>query len=117
MGCSKSPHDVASAFLEVPTDDGRVGFMLLLSPEEWKGMRRYDATMTNARLVGLVHAQVSALIEQGIAERHLPCPHQWLMSSITPTSLGGMLFSGFCATRAEIRAVHADLFGMGMGKS
>jgi hypothetical protein len=78
--------------------------MVLVSPEAWHAMTRHDADMTSAVLDDRVHAEVSVLVEKGIAKRHLPCPRTWLLSSIQPTPDGGVLFSGFCVTPAEVRA-------------
>jgi hypothetical protein len=57
---------------------GRLGFELYLPESAWKAMTAQRVGITSALLDDKVHATVNAMIERGIRDRHLPCPHQWL---------------------------------------
>ena len=87
---------------------GRLGFQLYLPEPAWKAMTAHRVGITSALLDDKVHAAVNAMIERGIRDRHLPCPHQWLLSEIGPADTGGILLVGICATPEEMRAVEDD---------
>jgi hypothetical protein len=87
---------------------GCLGFQLYLPESAWKAMTKQRAGITSALLDDKVHGTVNAMIESGISDRHLPCPHQWLLSEIGPADLGGVLLVGICATPEEMRAVEED---------
>jgi hypothetical protein len=106
QGCGERSVTQAG-FREAPTDDGRRGFVLVLTPEAWQRITKHGAGMTSAGLDDQVHAAVSELVEAGIARTHLPCSHHWLMSDFTPTDRGGMLFTGFCASAEELRTYYS----------
>ena len=88
--------------------DGRLGFKLWIPEATWKHVTAPSSGLTSVLLDEQVHAYVHAMIELGISRRHLPCPHQWLMSEIGRANAGGVMFVGPCATPEDIRAVEAD---------
>jgi hypothetical protein len=98
--------DRPAAFHETMVD-GRLGFELYLPEPTWKAMTAHSLGLTSALLDDRVHASINAMIERGIAARHLPCPRQWLLNEIGPADAGGVLFIGLCATPEEIRAVES----------
>ena len=100
------PH-VAAEFHEALVD-GRLGFKLLVPEVTWKAMTAHSSGIPSALLDDKVHAEVNAIIERGITDRHLPCPHQCLLSEIGPADRGAVLFVGICATSEEIRAFEDD---------
>jgi hypothetical protein len=99
--------NVPAAFHETMLS-GRLGFQLYLPEPSWKAMTAHGLGLTSAVLDDRVHAAINAMIERGIQARHLPCPHQWLLSEIGPADTGGVLFVGICATPEEVRAVEKD---------
>lgn len=103
-GCSEHPRPQAS-FSLAPTDNGAAGFHLLLGPEAWRTVTEHRGQgWTDELLNGSVHQQINALIEQGLRAKHIECGRHWLMSEIQPLNDGGILFSGYCASEAELRA-------------
>jgi hypothetical protein len=99
--------DVPAAFHETMLSV-RLGFQLLLAGTQLEGDDGARFGLTAAVLDDKVHATVNAMIERGIQARHLPCPHQWLLSEIGPADTGGVLFVGICVTPQETRAVEKD---------
>jgi hypothetical protein len=71
-------------------------------------MTAHSLGLTSSLLDDKVHTTVNAMIERGIQARHLPCPHQWLLSEVGPADEGGVMFIGICATPEEVRAVEQD---------
>jgi hypothetical protein len=104
VGCSQSKRPTAHFDL-APTDNGATGFYLLLGPDAWRAVTDHKGRgWTDELLDGSVHAQINALVEQGLREKHVECGRHWLMSEIRPLVDGGIVFSGYCASEAELRA-------------
>ena len=103
QACTREPPPLLVNFSPAPTEDGRPGYTLFLPKETWAFVRWHKG-ISEAELNTRVHAQVQYMIEAGMRENHGACSRSWLISDVARTPDGGMVFSLFCATPAEIKA-------------
>jgi hypothetical protein len=60
--------------------------------------------MTDVKLNGQAHQRVAALVEEGMERQVGACPGRWPLAKALPMPNGGMFFSGWCASAAELQA-------------
>jgi hypothetical protein len=59
--------------------------------------------MTNVLLHDQVHRRLAALVEKGMERQSGACPGRWLLTQVRSLADGGMFFSGWCGSVAELQ--------------
>jgi hypothetical protein len=103
-------HEGAAEFSWIPASEHRrAGFGLILNAGLWPRV-----TGRHGRGAVIIDAQaqnrLSALIEQAMQSETDGCSGRWLLSNILPLPDGGIFFSGFCATDAELNKARGEAY-------
>jgi hypothetical protein len=100
QGCTRGPEPRAD-FAMADTRD----FYLWIEPKAWARITEHKGRgWIDELLDAKVHAQINWLIEEGLRMNHVECKRHWLLSAIRPLDDGSVLFAGYCASEAELRA-------------
>ena len=109
-GAAQETPPLLANFSPAPTEDGRPGYTLFLPKATWKFVSQHKG-ITQAELDSRVHVMVTFMIERAMHDEHGACSHSWLISNAANTPDGGIVFSLFCATPAEIKAYNEKYEG------
>jgi hypothetical protein len=106
-----APPEGDTEFTWLPAAHGRpAGFAMILNPPAWSWVTEHHAaSMTNVLLNDQVHRRLAALVEKGMEPEADACPGRWLLAMVLPMAGGGMFFSGWCASAAELQTEDDDL--------
>jgi len=98
-------------FAWLPAGPGRpAAFAMIVNPSAWSWVTEHHSPhMTNVLLNDQVHRRLALLIENGMDPEPGACPGRWLLATVRPMADGGMFFSGWCASTAELQADDDDL--------
>ena len=91
--------------------EGRPSFALLLNRHAWAYVTEHKGRgWTNELLDAKVHAQINALIEEGLRTAPQGCPGRWLMKTIRALPDGSMYFGAFCANPEDLEEADGDQY-------